>query len=396
MPRDPHMLKSNSFRAQDIHIHQDLLCTAPSALSRKRERKPGTELQKEKEDRSGYSGCILCHPDVKKQKNPAGTVHEISIPGKVSSFLNDYPYLPHEHRLYFLWSPEESVRQPACHRYRIGDFGPPELYWLLRACREDAKRFQLPPESADRLRLIAGFNIGDLAGQSVPHFHLQSGWEVVLQPREFTEPELSLYFRELHAEDLIIFENDRYRVVAPWTPSGKYAVDFYFRGKNEITHLEDEDLKTFAVIGEAILCIYHKYLGITNVNIVMRGSVKDCRTEPLQMHFVPRVNLAAMYEILGVNVVDTFPQSIAAEFRRAHVDTSRGEILPWYELFDSVHLFDPDAAFNDRANTAPGQNSGTDARPPEVDPLAPLGKPGGAANAKTGKKASAAGVRSFA
>ncbi len=48
MSRDPHMLKSNSFRAQDIHIHQDLLCTAPSALSRKRERKPGTELQKER------------------------------------------------------------------------------------------------------------------------------------------------------------------------------------------------------------------------------------------------------------------------------------------------------------------------------------------------------------
>ncbi len=251
----------------------------------------------------------------------------------MSSFLNDYPYLPHEHRLYFLWSPKEHLRQPVCHKYRIGDFGQLELYWLLRACRDDAKRFQLPPESADRLRLIAGFNIGDLAGQSVPHFRLQSGWEVVLQPREFTEPELSLYFRELHAEDLIIFENDRYRLVAPWTPGGKYAVDFYFRGKNEITHLDDDDLKAFAVVGESILRIYHKYLGITNVNIVMRGSVKDCRTEPLQMHFVPRVNLAAMYEILGVNVVDTFPQSIAAEFRRSHVDPSRGEILPLVRAF---------------------------------------------------------------
>lgn len=282
MLRNPHMLKSNSFRAQDIHIHQDLLCTAPSALSRKRERKPGTELQKEKEDKAGYAGCILCHPEIKKQKNPSGTTHEVSIEGKVSSFLNDYPYLPHEHRLYFLWSPDEHLRQHACHKYRIGEFGPPEMYWLLRACREDAKGFKLPPESADRLRLIAGFNIGDLAGQSVSHFHLQSGWEVVLQPREFSDSELKLYFRELNEQDLMIFENEHYRLVAPWTPGGKYALDFYFRGKNEITQLDDDDLRTFAVVGEAVLRIYHKYIGITNVNIVMRGSVKDCRTEPLQ------------------------------------------------------------------------------------------------------------------
>jgi hypothetical protein len=342
-------LKSNSFRGQDIHIHQDLLSMAPSALSRKRERKPGTELQKEKEDKPGYSGCILCHPDVKKGKNPSGTTHEISIEGKVSSFLNDYPYLPHEHRLYFLWNEDEHLRQHTCHRYKIGDFGRPELYWLLYACREDAKRFQLPRHTADRLRQIAGFNLGDLAGQSVPHFHLQSGWEVVLQPREFGDTELKMYFEELRAEDLIIFNNDQYSLIAPWTPGGKYAVDFYFHGKNELTHLNDFDLKTFAVVGEAILRIYHKYLGITNVNIVMRGSVKDCCTEPLQMQFVPRVNLAAMYEILGVNVVDTFPQSIAAEFRRAHTDPSRQTIPPWFELFNSVGEFEPETAFHDRA-----------------------------------------------
>src|SRR4051794_19162539 len=139
MPRTLHMLKSNSFRGQDIHIHQDLLCMAPSALSRKRERKPGTELQKEKEDKPGYAGCILCHPEVKKKKNPSGTTHDVRIEGKVSSFLNDYPYLPHEHRLYFLWSAEERLRQHGCHKYRIDEFGRPELYWLLYACREDAK-----------------------------------------------------------------------------------------------------------------------------------------------------------------------------------------------------------------------------------------------------------------
>jgi galactose-1-phosphate uridylyltransferase len=342
------MLKSNSFRAQDIHIHEDLLSVLPSALSRKRERKPGTELQKEKEDRHGYAGCIFCHSDVKKKKNPTGAPLEIRIPGKVATFLNDFPYLPHDHRLYFLWSEDRLCQEYACHKYMIGDFGRAELYWLTRACRDDAAKFKSPAETADRLRLIAGFNIGELAGQSVPHFHLQSGWEVVLEPREFTRAELDLYFKELHAEDLIVFESDYYTLVAPWTPTGKYAVDFYFRGKWELADLDEDDLRVFAVVGDAILKIYHRYLGITNVNIVMRASVKDCRTEPLQMKFVPRVNLAAMYEILGVNVVDTFPQSIAAEFRRAHVDPSRGILLPWFELFESVRSFDPNEDFASR------------------------------------------------
>lgn len=346
-PRN-HMLKNNSFRAQDIHIHEDLLSTMPSALSRKRERKPGTELQKEKDDPKGYSGCILCHPEVKKSRNPSGTQHEICIAGKVSTFLNDFPYLPYEHRLYFLWSDNDYEREHACHKYAMGQFGCPELYWLLRACKEDALKFKSPRESADRLRLIAGFNIGDLAGQSVSHFHLQTGWEVVLDPREFTSTELELYYNELHAEDLIIFENSKYWLIAPWTPSGKYAVNFYFRNKNEITQLDNDDLKTFAVVGNAILRIYHKYLGITNVNIVLRGSVKDCRTEPLQMQFVPRVNLAAMYEILGVNVVDTFPQSIAAEFRRSHSDPALAVLMPWYELFESAKDYDPEKDFGNR------------------------------------------------
>ena len=339
------MLKNNSFRAHDIHIHDDPLCIMPSALSRKRERKPNTELQKEKEDRDRYEGCILCHPAVKKQRNSTGSELEIKIPDKVATILNDFPYLPYQHRLYFLWNQGDSVKRHACHKYQIGDFGRAELYWLLRACKEDAAAFKSPPEMADRVRLIAGFNIGELAGQSLAHFHLQSGWEVVLNPREFTHQQLALYFNEIREEDLVIFETAHYSLIAPWTPAGKYAVDLYFTDKNEISELTDHDLRTFAVIGDTILRIYHKYLGITNVNIVLRGSPLDCSTEPLQFHFVPRVNLAAMYEILGVNVVDTFPQSIAAEFRRAHLDPNRVVLQPWPELFQSVKSFDPEHEF---------------------------------------------------
>ena len=79
----------------------------------------------------------------------------------------------------------------------------------------------------------------------------------------------------------------------------------------------------------------------------MRGSVKDCRTEPLIVQFVPRVNLAAMYEIIGVNVVDTFPQSIAAEFRRSH-NEPKSIVLPWPEVFESVDSFDPEKEFHAR------------------------------------------------
>jgi len=134
----------------------------------------------------------------------------------------------------------------------------------LKACGNDAALFKSPSESADRVRLICGFNIGELAGQS------SSIGVVVLEPREFKRPELTLYFNELHAEDLVIFEDDHYSIIAPWTPAGKYAIDFYFRGKHEITDLDESDLHTFAMVGDAILRIYHKYLGITNVKSVMR------------------------------------------------------------------------------------------------------------------------------
>jgi len=66
------------------------------------------------------------------------------------------------------------------------------------------------------------------------------------------------------------------------------------------------------------------------------------------MHFVPRVNLAAMYEILGVNVVDTFPHSIANVFRRPHNDPSRVVVPAGHESFDLVRGFDSEMAFAPR------------------------------------------------
>lgn len=251
------MLFTGKSRAQDIHIHNDLLALMPTALSRKRERKPNTKPQQEKNDPLGYRNCILCHPINKWRENPTGSPHQVRIEGKVSTFLNDFPYLPYEHRLFFLWSADERQREHACHKYAIGQFSSVEFYWLLRACMEDSTEFRFPAESAERIRLIAGFNIGDIAGQSLPHFHLQSGWEVVLDPREFTSKELELYYSELHHADLIIFQNDKYQIIAPWTPAGRHAVNFYFRGKYEITDLNEDDLKTFAVVGDAILKIYH-------------------------------------------------------------------------------------------------------------------------------------------
>jgi len=55
-----------------------------------------------------------------------------------------------------------------------------------------------------------------------------------------------------------------------------------------------------------------------------------------------------MYEILGVNVVDTFPQSIAAEFRRVHRDNGHTPIASLAELFAQGPAFDPDNAFSSR------------------------------------------------
>jgi galactose-1-phosphate uridylyltransferase len=339
MPRSLHLLEKSDLPGE-IEIHSDLLSIMPSTLSRKRALKTGRAEQKQMEDRSGVKNCILCDPNLK----PVGSsLQTVLIENRVAFFENDFPYLPGDQKVIYMWNDDQGFRNEYLHRYQLKDFGKRELYWLTLGCIELGKKYEVPINTYDLMRMVAGFNLGGLAGQSIPHFHMQYGWEVVLNRRSITEHELVLYFEELRYSDLILFEDDRVRVVAPWTPKGQFALELYFKNKHEILKMDDLDIKILAIFGEKII---HKYLslGIQNLNIVFSNSPYGRRIEPLVVHFVPRVNMTALYEIRGVNVVDTPPQKIAEEFRRHGVNGD--EAINWVELVSVAKDFDPNAAYD--------------------------------------------------
>jgi len=348
-------LKTNSLPG-DIDIHSDLLSVLPSALSRKRALKAGREKQKRMQDSKGAGRCLLCDPA--GNKPPGSSPCDIVIANRVADFVNDFPYLPADQRVLFLWHNDKSVRQAHLHRFRLRDLRRMELYWLVRGCIVRGEQYRSPnpkkhgddqaPDllrrAPDLMRMVVGFNLGGLAGQSIPHFHVQYGWEVVLNPRSFSPSQLQLYFEELVDSDLIIWQNDQVRIVAPWTPMGQFAIDLYFVGKYDICDLSDDDLKVFATFGHAIIQKYIS-LGIQNLNVVFTNSPDKKQIEPLVVHFVPRVNMTALYEIKGVNVVDTPPAKIAEEFRRV-LSTGKEEIN-WSDLLKVAHDYNPDKEFLD-------------------------------------------------
>lgn len=347
-----HTLKRNVLPG-DIVIHSDLLSSTPCALSSKRASKVGKEVQDAMEDKKSSQQCLICD---KKQNTPPGTsVVEVLFENRVASFLNDFPYLSRDQRVVFLWWGQEEdedsslVRQKCFHKYQLKDLEKVQLYWLLKGCIELGKNYrkaglekELEP-TYEFMRMVVGFNLGKLAGQSQAHFHAQYGWEVSLERKEILNSALKLYFDELKLAGLIIDETERIKLIAPWTPKGQYALDIYFQDKFDFEELEEPDLKIFAFLGEAIIQRYLE-LGIQNLNIVFTNSEKGNKIQPLIAHFVPRVNLPALYEMKGVNVVDTPPQKIADEFRR--IGTGKGiNFTNLSQLEAEIINFDPEKAF---------------------------------------------------
>jgi hypothetical protein len=357
-PRIPQMKEFLTLRTNalpgDIDIHSDILSVLPAALSRKRALKAGREKQEKMSDTKPRNKCVLCDPN---QRPPGTSPYQVIISDRVADFVNDFPYLPGDQRVVFLWHGDPMVRQRVLHKYQLGQLRRMDLFWLLKGCIIRGRQYKSPDDSGgdcppppnllrqapDLLRMVVGFNFGPLAGQSIPHFHAQYGWEVVLNPRSLSQNQLALYFEELKAADLIIFDQDqRIKVIAPWTPLGQYALDLYFTGKYDICDMTDEDMKLFSVFGHAIISKYLS-LGIQNVNIVFTNSPNDKQIEPLTVHFVPRVSKTALYEIKGVNVVDTPPSKIAEEFRR--FTGSGSEEINWAKVFEESRSYDPDKEF---------------------------------------------------
>ncbi len=361
MTRELHLLKKDDLPGE-IEIHTDLLSIVPSALSRKRALKTGRETQDPMEDEKGIKNCILCDPD---RKHPGTSKGRVLIEDRVGCFDNDFPYLPGDQNVIYLWHSNPECREKCLHRFKLSDFSKTELYWLIKGAIKLGNKYPQPNKTSyDLMRMVAGFNLGKLAGQSIRHFHIQYGWEVVLDRRQISGTELALYFEELKYNDLILHEDERTMVIAPWTPKGQFALDIYFKGKYEIVKMDETDIRTLAVFGERIIKKYLD-LGIQNLNIVFSNSPKDREIEPLVVHFVPRVNMTALYEISGVNVVDTPPQKIAEEFRRH--DLSGHGVLNWANLLQEVDAFDPDQHFELRIEECMKQSPGTGNREKKHD-----------------------------
>jgi len=296
-----------------VEIRNDLLSSVPTALSRKRAQRLGKPEQKPNEDNGGGPDkCLLCNPEMLMGQPTLS----FKMDNDVAAFDNAAPFLPRDQKVLFMWHEDANMRKRSLHVYQLKDVRREELYFLLSAGIEFGKAF--PPEATttfDILRMIVGFNLGRLAGQTIPHVHMQYGWDVIVGGRTITRNQLNLYYEELEAADLTLYADKNVKVIAPWTPKGQYAIDLHFYDNYEIRNLSEREIKIFAHFGWCILQHYVN-LGIQNVNIVFTNSPLDRKIEPVVAHFVPRVNMPALYEILGVNVVDTPPTAIAEEFRR--------------------------------------------------------------------------------
>jgi len=318
MYRMVHSFLHESARVNGVVTHYDLLNPVPTALSQKRAERLGKPNQTPNEDRpGGAEDCNLCSP-----ANPRyslvtldDTPREYVLGGNVARFLNSAPYDPYDQMVLHLYDANPAVMRTRLHRVKLEDVGREELYFLTKAAFERGKEWaQTPVKTNDNPRMVGGFNFGKLAGQTVPHVHIQYGWDLPLNLPVVTDNMLACYYDELENEQLILSSTPNLKVISPWTPKGQYQIDLHF-GKRELRHMDEDDLRAFAWLGERILKFYVRQLGIQNVNVIFENSPLHKDTLPVVAKFIPRVNVYAQYEMLGVNVVDTPPEHTAGAFR---------------------------------------------------------------------------------
>jgi len=335
MPKDNMLTLFENEYPAGVFYHTDILNPRPTALSRRRAQRVNAPRQQPNEDLpGGVEECRLCNPE-KLKNNPT---LEFLLDRKVANFPNADPFLPYDQRVIMLWHDDREIRKKKFHIYKLEDIRREELYYGLKATIELGKRFiEEPLRTTDLPRMVVGLNLGRLAGQTIPHIHTQYGWEIVMIKEKVTENRLNLYYEELEEQQLILNKDDgdeKVRVIAPWTPKGQYQLDLHFNGKYEIHKLEEEDIRLFAHLADRVLKHYVSNLAIQNVNIVFKSSPLGRSIAPVIASIVPRVNMPAMYEIVGIDVVDKFPGDIAAEFRK----------INWREEINKGREYDPESS----------------------------------------------------
>ena len=314
-------------RTREIEVHSDPLCIRPAAISEARKFKINKLEQEELKDSGGGAmKCRFCNPALLDQ-NVSGQeddrVIQKHLNNSVISYENASPFLAGDQRLFCMWHEDKTIRYKHAHKFKFSDMTIVEFYYLLKAARDHAIEFpgseagdSLQNDENSPIRCIAGFNIGKLAGQSMPHFHLQYGWDVLLPESanlDIHRALINLYYKELEEKSLILWQDDQLYILAPWTPKGQFHMEIHFKNKYELTHLNDDNLKILSYLSGHMLRVY-KSLGIRNINIVYSGSPFNKKRMPFFVQYIPRSNTTALYEMVGVSVVDTPPSEIATRF----------------------------------------------------------------------------------
>lgn len=333
-----HLTLHKNVYTPGIDVHRDVFNNRPCVLSRERAKKDNAFKQTPTvEPQGGVAECRLCHTERLTNQPKIEKLER----GKVGVFPNSAPFLPHDQSVMFVRNDDPTVMQGVLHIGKLDQVKPFHLYYLLSAAVEKGRRFSTHPiETTDPLRMVFGFNMGDLAGQSLYHIHAQYGWEVPLDSIDLPRAVLNLYFDELSRENLIISKDvgskakaPNFKFLSPWTPRGQYALDLCYPTRFEIHKLDVNDRKVFALLGYKILQRYHSW-GICNANIIFSSSPLAREIVPVTAHFIPRTNKTALYELLGRDVVDTTPPVTYTKFL---------DLVPdWYKFHEEVQRYNPE------------------------------------------------------
>lgn len=327
------ILKSNNIALKCFRHYDEGFSGFSSIIAPERGFKRGSVNQQEAEDNAGGAEeCLLCNPE-KLLRHPVINFH---LDENVMSFENASPFLEADHQVYALWHKDQQKRYCGAHRFKLTDYKEMDFYYPALAAIARAKTFpnteegQHLQEGTLPVRPILGVNIGKLAGQSIPHFHTQAGWQSCSTHMPNGKSR-QLYYEELRENGLMLYENDELVLFAPWCQLGRYHLQLHLKHKYYLQEVTRQELSLMSVIAVQLI---QKFLqvGIENINFALSASPLGFRWSPVIFDILPRVNVPAFYELcFGSSVVDCAPQE-AIGFYHSGRD--------WRDIFLEAQGFD--------------------------------------------------------
>ncbi len=323
--------------------HSDRYTKRASVSAPNRGFKINQAVQSEMGDnQGGAEKCIFCSDEMQRKDRNAILLRR----GRVIALPNEYPFMEWDHHVLCLWHRNFGCRMAHTHRFRLADLGLVEFFCLSMAAVERARHFPHTRDglsmlaSSDSVRPLLGWNLGKLAGQSIPHLHAQYGWESVPpSTHESEQSKLQLYYEEHRDKDLILYEDKRFLVLVPWAQRTRHHVQVHIKGCYLITDLKPADLGVLAGLTRHFIGCYLTK-GIQNLNITFSTtSALAHRWGPLVVDWIPRLSIPGFYEYMDCNVIDGTPEDSVGFFRA---------VRSWSEIMKEAYSVDVTRLYQDR------------------------------------------------